>query len=141
MQILHDVSLSGHSTMRLGGKAAHLAEINTREDIAEALAWAENQNLPTIMIGEGSNIVWSDEGWPGLVLVNQILGFRTFDEDAESVYVTIGGGEHWDSVVERTVQEDLHGIEALSLIPGTAGATPVQNVGAYGQEISETLVS
>ena len=127
--------------MRLGGKAAHLADINTKEEVAEAVGWAQHQNLSVIMIGDGSNIVWGDEGWPGLVMVNKIMDFRMFDEDKSSVFVTIGSGEHWDSVVERTVAEGLHGIEALSLIPGTAGATPVQNVGAYGQEISETLVS
>jgi UDP-N-acetylmuramate dehydrogenase len=93
------------------------------------------------MIGGGSNIFWRDEGFPGLVLVNHMMGFEIFEEDEQNVYVTIGAGENWDSVVARTVEAGLTGIEALSLIPGTAGATPIQNVGAYGQEISQTLTT
>jgi UDP-N-acetylmuramate dehydrogenase len=88
------------------------------------------------MIGGGSNIIWGDEGYNGLVIVDRILGYE-LDGDK----LAIGSGEPWDTVVDRTVAAGLTGIEALSLIPGTAGATPIQNVGAYGQEISETLVS
>jgi UDP-N-acetylmuramate dehydrogenase len=93
------------------------------------------------MIGGGSNIYWRDEGFPGLVIVNKIQRYETFKEDDNEIYITAGAGEIWDVVVERTAQAGLTGIEALSLIPGTVGATPVQNVGAYGQEISHTLVS
>lgn len=92
------------------------------------------------MIGDGSNIVWRDEGYQGLILVNKIKGFDLRIED-DNAYATIGAGENWDQTVEKTVKHGLSGIEALSLIPGTAGATPVQNVGAYGQEISQTLVN
>lgn len=127
--------------MGLGGAAAYLLEIRNRMVVAEAFSWARSRSLPVLMIGGGSNIVWRDEGFPGLVLVNKIEGFETYDEDEANTYLTIGAGENWDKVVERSVQAGLTGIEALSLIPGTAGATPVQNVGAYGQEISETLVS
>lgn len=139
--MLKDVSLAKHSTMRLGGKASHLTEITDKEQIPEALAWAAKENLPVIMIGDGSNIVWGDKGFKGLILVNKILGFKISEHDEDEVYVQVGAGENWDKVVARTVAKDLHGIEALSLIPGTAGATPVQNVGAYGQDISQTLVS
>jgi len=141
MNIQQGVPLSDYSTMRLGGVAAYLTEVSSRNEVAEAAEYARKNNLPAIMIGGGSNIVWSDKGWPGLVIVNVIPGFESFKEDEDNVYITIGSGENWDSVVARTVEQGLHGIEALSLIPGTAGATPVQNVGAYGQEISETLVS
>ncbi|HSX37030.1 MAG TPA: UDP-N-acetylmuramate dehydrogenase [Patescibacteria group bacterium] len=141
VNIFHNVTLADFSTMRLGGPAAHLAEIHDHNELTEAVGWAIGQGLPTIMIGSGSNIVWKDEGFPGLVLVNKIRRFETFDEDESNTYVTIGAGEIWDNVVERTVQAGLTGIEALSLIPGTAGGTPVQNVGAYGQELSQTLVS
>ncbi|HVX47771.1 MAG TPA: UDP-N-acetylmuramate dehydrogenase [Candidatus Saccharimonadales bacterium] len=136
-----NVSLAEYSTMGLGGAAAYLLEVRDRMVVAEAYAWARSRSLPILMIGGGSNIVWRDEGFPGLVLVNKIGGFETYEEDETSVYLTIGAGENWDQVVERSVTAGLTGIEALSLIPGTAGATPVQNVGAYGQEISETLVS
>jgi len=94
-----------------------------------------------MMIGGGSNIVWRDEGFPGLIMVNKIMGYQDCDEDGTNHYVTVGAGEIWDSVVGRTVEAGLTGVEALSLIPGTAGATPVQNVGAYGQEIAQTLMS
>ncbi|KAB5542926.1 hypothetical protein GE09DRAFT_1289572 [Coniochaeta sp. 2T2.1] len=92
------------------------------------------------MVGSGSNIIWRDEGFEGAVLVNKILGYEIFEEDGQHVHVNIGSGEPWDSVVARTVDAGLTGIEALSLIPGSTGATPVQNVGAYGQEISQALV-
>lgn len=127
--------------MRLGGSAAYLVEVASRQELTTALTWANEQAAPIIMIGGGSNIIWRDEGFQGLVIVNKIMGYQDFDEDGTNHYVTIGAGENWDGIVARTVASGLTGIEALSLIPGTAGATPVQNVGAYGQEISETLMS
>lgn len=141
VNVFNNVALADFSTMRLGGIAAHLVEIHDRAELTEAVAWATTQQLPLMMIGGGSNIVWKDEGFPGLVLVNKMKRFEVFEEDATNVYVTVGAGELWDSVVERTVQAGLTGIEALSLIPGTTGATPVQNVGAYGQELSQTLTT
>lgn len=139
--MLSKVPLSKHSTMRLGGPAAHLAEIHTYDDLTKAVKWANKHQLPSIMIGSGSNIVWSDKGFSGLVLVNKLRGFEILEQPDGSALVNAAAGEIWDSVVERTVTAGLSGIEALSLIPGTAGATPVQNVGAYGQEIANTLVS
>lgn len=139
MQIFDNVLLSDFSTMRLGGPAAHLCEVHTIFELQEAMAWATARKLDMIVIGGGSNIVWQDSGFPGLVVVNHIEGYDVFEEDDSTVYVTVGAGENWDSVVERTVKAGLTGIEALSLIPGTTGATPVQNVGAYGQEVSQTI--
>lgn len=141
MNYLQNVSLAEHSTMRLGGTADWLVEVTSKWDIGEAWRWAKERSLPVIVIGDGSNIIWRDEGFSGLVIVNRIKGYDDFAEDARSHYISIGAGENWDSVVERTVAANLTGIEALSLIPGTAGATPVQNVGAYGQDISQTLMS
>jgi UDP-N-acetylmuramate dehydrogenase len=141
MNILQNVPLKLHSTMRLGGSAAYLTDIHDRHDLTEALEWAEQNNLPVMMIGGGSNIVWRDEGFPGLVLVNKIMRFEEQNEDDENYYLTVGAGENWDDVVARVTEKGMTGIEGLSLIPGTTGATPVQNVGAYGQEIAETLVS
>lgn len=139
MQPKTNVPLSQHSTMRLGGPAKYLLEITGPEQIEPALAWAESQKCKVIMIGDGSNIVWTDQGFDGLVLVNKIPGFEVQDQEFQS-FVNIGAGENWDSAVEKTVKAGLSGIENLSLIPGTAGATPVQNVGAYGKEIADTLV-
>lgn len=127
--------------MGLGGTAAHLVTIETRLELLEALSWAQDQKLPVIMIGGGSNIIWRDEGFAGLVIVNKIERYETFHEDEENTYITAGSGENWDTIVERTAQAGLTGIEALSLIPGSAGATLVQNIGAYGQEIAQTLVT
>lgn len=127
--------------MRLGGAADYLLEAHSRMEVADACRWAAAQKVPVLMIGGGSNIVWRDEGFRGLVLVNKIQRFEQYEEDAENVYVTVGGGENWDSVVARCASAGLTGIEALSLVPGTAGATPVQNVGAYGQEVSQTLTT
>jgi UDP-N-acetylmuramate dehydrogenase len=167
MHFQKNVSLRSHSTMRLGGTAAYLAEIHDKNELQEAVAWAAARSLPVMMIGTGSNIVWRDEGFAGLVLVDKILGFDMQPDETESdaetdggitaktetnvkadaegpddtCLVMIGGGEPWDEVVARTTNAGLTGIEALSLIPGTAGATPVQNVGAYGQEIKNVLMS
>lgn len=127
--------------MGLGGVAAHLVEVHDRMEVLEALTWAQTNNLPALMIGIGSNIIWRDEGFAGLLIVNKIERFEVFNEDETNTYITIGAGENWDSVVERSVAAGLTGIEALSLVPGAAGATPIQNVGAYGQEIANTLVT
>lgn len=141
MEIQQNVSLAGYSTMGLGGAAAYLTTVTNRDEVVKALEWARQRRLPAVMIGDGSNIIWSDAGYPGLVVVDKISGYEPREEDDMRVSLTLGSGEHWDSVVERSVQAGLTGIEALSLIPGTAGATPVQNVGAYGQEIAQILVT
>ncbi len=141
MYIFENIPLSTLSTMRLGGFTRYMSDVNSRNDIKESFEWAKTKNVPIIMIGQGSNIIWSDEGFDGLVLVNKILGFEVFEEDDENIYVTIGAGENWDEIVSRTVAKGYSGIEQLSLIPGTVGATPVQNVGAYGREISDLLTT
>jgi UDP-N-acetylmuramate dehydrogenase len=141
MFIQDNVPLGGYSTMRLGGPAAYLTEINELGEIAEAVTWAEAHQLPIMMIGGGSNIVWRDEGFPGLVLVNRLLGISDYELDEQTLYVTAQGGESWDDFVKHTVDKGYSGIEQLSLIPGTVGGAPVQNIGAYGRELSEALVT
>lgn len=141
LDIRTNVPLSEHSTMRLGGTAAYAVDITSRIQLERALTWAEERNLPTLMIGDGSNIIWRDEGFPGLLLVNKIKRFEEDQPDDTNYYITVGAGENWDEVVARTVAKGATGLEYLSLIPGTAGATPVQNVGAYGQEIANVLLS
>ncbi|MCA9344342.1 UDP-N-acetylmuramate dehydrogenase [Candidatus Saccharibacteria bacterium] len=141
MYIMKDVDLSKYSTMRLGGKAKYLANINDKTDIPNYLDWAKEKNLPVITIGSGSNIIWGDKGFKGLVLVNKIPGINFTKLSPEETFLAVGAGENWDKVVKESVKKGLHGIEALSLIPGTAGATPIQNVGAYGQEVSDTIES
>jgi UDP-N-acetylmuramate dehydrogenase len=141
MNLQQNVSLANYSTMGLGGPAAYLVEVDSRMMLLEALSWAQTQQMAVVMIGGGSNVIWGDAGFAGLVIVNKIMRYEAFEEDETNVYLTVGAGENWDSVVERSVSAGLTGIEALSLIPGTAGGTPVQNVGAYGQEIAQTLTT
>lgn len=141
MYILENVPLASYSTMRLGGIASYITDVTTRQDVIDSIAWAEERQLPVIIIGEGSNIIWDDDGFPGLVMVNKIQGFEITGEYEESTYITVGSGENWDSFVAKTVDMGLSGIEFLSLIPGTVGATPVQNVGAYGAEVSSTITT
>ncbi len=126
--------------MRLGGPAKFLAEITQRGQIPEAAKWAAENNSKIIMIGQGSNIVWRDTGFDGLVLVNKIPGFEV-KQDGDVYVATLGAGETWDDMVGKLVDQGLSGVEQLSLIPGTVGATPVQNVGAYGRELSDVLIS
>jgi UDP-N-acetylmuramate dehydrogenase len=139
MNILENVSLKLYSTMRLGGTASYLTTVKTRSELEKAADWAEGRQLPMMVIGIGSNIVWRDEGFKGLVVVNRIPGFKRVAENEHSITLMIGAGKSWDKAVAESVALGLSGIEALSLIPGTTGATPVQNVGAYGQEIADTL--
>jgi len=126
--------------MRVGGPCDFFAEVDDVAGVAAACEWAGEQEIEVFVLGEGSNVIVSDAGLHRLVLKIEIPGFEVIDEDDESATLQIGAGEHWDHVVERAVKLDLAGIEAMSMIPGTAGATPVQNAGAYGQEIANTLV-
>ena len=137
MEIRQNVPLRDFSTMRLGGTAAFMVEASSREEVRQAVEWANERNLPVIMVGGGSNIVWRDEGFDGLIILSRIFGYEERQE-GDDFYITIGAGENWDKTVSRTVEKSLTGIECLSLIPGTVGGTPVQNVGAYGQEIAQT---
>jgi UDP-N-acetylmuramate dehydrogenase len=139
MQIQSDVSLKDYSTMRLGGNAKHLVHVTSKQELADAVAWAEERHLPMLVLGGGSNIIFSN-GYEGLVIVNRITGFDVLDDTHEGVTIRIGAGENWDGAVGRAVDMNLHGIEFLSAIPGTAGGTPVQNVGAYGAQISDVFV-
>ncbi|HEY4964274.1 MAG TPA: UDP-N-acetylmuramate dehydrogenase [Candidatus Saccharimonadales bacterium] len=141
MNIQENVDLANYSTMRLGGKTRFLIAVTSQDEVLEALNWANSRGLKILMIGGGSNIIWQDSGFDGVLLVNQIKGFEVLADDLSSTTIKIGAGENWDSVVGRTVNQNLSGIECLSLIPGTTGATPIQNVGAYGQEISSSLIS
>jgi UDP-N-acetylmuramate dehydrogenase len=125
--------------MRLGGLARYVAEVKTKDDLAAAVAFAREQGLPWFVLGGGSNVVARGD-YEGLIILNRIRGFERVAEDVYSATYRIGAGEVWDSVVERLVQAGLGGVEAMSAIPGYAGAAPIQNAGAYGQEIADTLV-
>ena len=127
--------------MRLGGPARFYAEATTVQEIVDLYRNAKRLNQRVFVLGGGSNLIVHDEGFDGLVIRNLISGFDVLDNNGDSTTIKIGAGELWDSVVARSVDMGLSGIEALSNIPGTAGAAPVQNIGAYGQELADTLVS
>lgn len=141
MDIHTDIPLKNLTTMKLGGPAKYFAEAHTVQELHELHQDAQSKNIPIFVIGGGSNVIAHDEGFPGLVLRIKIPGFEIIGDDLYSTTIKVGAGEDWDFLVKRTVDMRLSGIEAMSAIPGTVGAAPVQNIGAYGQEISETLVS
>ena len=140
LPIEEEVALGPLTTLRVGGPARFLARCRSLEELSAVLAWARQRRIPVLPIGGGSNLLVSDEGFDGLCLQwredSMSLGLA-----ADGVEVSVGGGADWDVVVERTVEEGLGGIECLSGIPGLAGAAPVQNIGAYGQEVGERLQS
>jgi len=126
--------------MKLGGSARFMATVTTPDELAAAIRNARSQSVPFFVLGGGSNVISRDEGFPGIVIRNRILGFEVLSDSAQSTTIKVGAGENWDEIVTKTVDMGLSGIEAMSAIPGTAGAAPVQNVGAYGQEIADTLI-
>lgn len=127
--------------MKIGGNARFMTEARTPDDIQKVYRNAKSQNLPIFILGGGSNVIAKDEGFNGIVIRMRIPGFEVIADDINNAIIKIGAGEEWDSVVKRTVDMRLSGIETMSAIPGTAGAAPVQNVGAYNQEIADTLQS
>ncbi|MDR0459693.1 MAG: UDP-N-acetylmuramate dehydrogenase [Coriobacteriales bacterium] len=139
MQYLENIPLSTLTTMRLGGLARYVVKITATEDLKQAIQFAEERGLPWFVLGGGSNVVALGD-YRGLIILNRITAFKKLREDSDTATYQIGAGEVWDSVVERLVQAGLSGVEAMSGIPGFAGSTPIQNVGAYGQEIADTLV-
>lgn len=133
-------SLSTLTTLRLGGPARRLIEAETDAAIIDAVREADRNREPVVILGGGSNVVVADSGFPGTVVRALTRGHR-FTTSGERVLVEAGAGESWDDLVARTVTNGLSGMECLSGIPGSAGATPIQNVGAYGQDVSECIVA
>ena len=126
--IQEDIDLKKYSTMRLGGRERWLAEANSDNDVQDLILWAHDKNAPILMIGEGSNIIWRDEGFNGLVIVNHILGRKVLNEDVNGATIQVGAGEVWDDIVGWAVEKGLSGIEFLSLIPGSAGRLPFRTL-------------
>jgi UDP-N-acetylmuramate dehydrogenase len=138
LAIQHFVPLGPRTTLRLGGAARFFAEVAEREELRSALRWAAERGLPTFVLGGGSNLVVGDDGFAGLVVRLTSAGQDWTESRAESA-VTIAAGESWDDVVAESVRRGLAGIECLSGIPGSVGAAPVQNIGAYGHEVAEAI--
>lgn len=140
MHIARNVSLAKHTTFELGGPARYFVSAHSEEELRDALAFAKELSLPVFVLGGGSNLVVSDRGFPGLVVHLRSRGVKTHEQRGKTL-LEVEAGEAWDPFVERTVDEGLSGLECLSGIPGSVGATPIQNVGAYGQEVSQTIVA
>jgi UDP-N-acetylmuramate dehydrogenase len=137
-----DIPLAPHTTFRMGPTARYFIEIEQSTDIPEAFAFIREKQLPFVILGGGSNTIFTEgERYEGVVLKVDLNGFRVISEDESGATISIGAGEVWDDVVARTVELGLSGIEALSAIPGLVGGTPVQNVGAYGTEVADVLES
>lgn len=133
--------LANHTTARVGGPADTWITASTEDQLTTAIADADASGTPLLVLAGGSNMLVADAGFPGTVVHVVTEGIDIIESTDTHVHVRIAAGHHWDAVVEWSVAEGLTGIEALSGIPGSAGATPVQNVGAYGADISRTLVS
>src|SRR6266478_5680300 len=142
MNILENVALAPLTTFKVGGPARYFAEPKSATEVREAIRFATSQNLPLLVLGGGSNVVISDAGWPGLVLKIAVSGIDERSScDNGKILFEVGAGEDWDRFVARAVSRNCAGVECLSGIPGSVGGTPVQNVGAYGQEVAETIDS
>ena len=138
--IRQNVALAPFTTFRVGGPARYFFEAANEADLRAALSWAYENGQKLFFLGGGSNLLVSDQGFNGLVIKIGLQGIR-HRHDGDHVYFDVGAGEDWDGFVANTVAHGCSGIENLSGIPGTVGGTPVQNVGAYGQEVSETIES
>lgn len=139
--ITHNEHLAEHTTLHTGGVADVLIVAQTQEEIIEAVIAADDAATPLLILGGGSNVVISDDGWRGTVLLIRTQGFEVEADACSGAMVTVQAGHHWDDFVKEAISREWSGIEALSGIPGTVGATPIQNVGAYGQDVSQTIAS
>ena len=134
-------TLARYTTLRLGGPAGRLEIAGDAAQIVLKVQEAEAREQAVLVLAGGSNVVIGDQGFPGTVVLVRSRGFRTVAEDGDTVTVRVEAGEPWDDLVAATVERGWSGLECLSGIPGSAGATPIQNVGAYGQEVAETIVA
>lgn len=140
MLVLQNVPLAPLTTLRVGGPARYFIEARTHAEVRDAVEYTRSANVPLFVMGGGSNVVIADTGWPGLALK---IGIHGIQETVESngVRFEVGAGEDWDRFVARAVSRNCGGVECMSGIPGSVGGTPVQNVGAYGQEVADSIES
>lgn len=138
MLLRENVLLGPLTTLQVGGPARYFAEVRSIEAVRESVAFARKKGLPLFVLGGGSNLVVSDSGFPGLVLR---IGIRGIERRPGTEIFEVGAGEEWDNFVALAVSQNCAGVECLSGIPGSVGGTPVQNVGAYGQEVAQTIDS
>ncbi len=140
MKFLENISLAEYTTFKVGGQARYFSAVRSEEELQKALDFAKKKKVSVFLLGEGSNILVSDRGFPGLIIKIEMKGVF-FEKDHEDVLVIASAGESWDRLVTKTIEHNLWGLENLSGIPGTVGAAPVQNIGAYGAEVKDVIVS
>jgi len=140
MILQENIPLGSMTTLGVGGPARYFAEAADEDDVVMALAFAKTRDLPVFVLGGGSNLLVSDQGFAGLVLKIAVKGAK-LEPAGDNILLSVAAGEEWDRIVATCVETNLGGVECLSGIPGSVGGTPVQNVGAYGQEVADTLVS
>lgn len=133
--------LRNHTTLKLGGPASYWTVVASEADVVEALTFAREHGIPATILGSGSNVLAADAGYAGLVIQMQLRGVTVLSETDATVTVEVGAGENLDAFIAHTVEQGWWGLENLSHIPGTVGATPIQNVGAYGVEVSQFVSS
>jgi len=133
--------LAEHNTLRIGGPARYYVEVRTKNELLEALSWAKNKNIRVFVLGGGSNTFFGDQGFPGLVIKNKIRGIRIMEENADYVWLEADGGEWWMTLVDYCLSNKYYGLENLAAIPGSVGAAPIQNIGAYGVELKDVLAN
>lgn len=138
LNIKENYPLKDLTTFRIGGPARYFVEAAAERDVVQALSFARERRLPILVIGGGSNILVGGSGFHGLAVLNRIKGIE-HNIDGDHVFVTAGGGEDWDGFVSDCIKHNRQGVECLSGIPGTVGASPVQNIGAYGQSIAAVV--
>lgn len=142
MTIQENIPLAPLTTLQVGGTARYFAELHREDEVQQTAQFAKTRDLPLFVLGGGSNLVVADAGWPGLVLKIAIGGITASNtKDGKAVLFSVGAGVDWDDFVAQAVVQNCAGVECLSGIPGSVGGTPVQNVGAYGQEVSNTIES
>ena len=140
IEIQENIDLEPYNTLGVPCKAYRYCEVYSEEQIGAAIAYARPRKLDILVLGHGSNVVLEDN-WPGLVLRQCSSGWTTLQEDDESVTIRVAAGENWHQFVYETLTRGFYGLENLALIPGTVGAAPIQNIGAYGVEVADTIES
>jgi UDP-N-acetylmuramate dehydrogenase len=140
INLLENISLKKYTSVKLGGKAKFFCKCTSEKELAECLDYAEEENLKTQILGGGSNTVFSDDGFDGIVIKIDLKGIAVHNDFKDNIILKAGAGEDWDAFVKYCVENKFAGVECLSGIPGSVGATPIQNVGAYGQEVKDTII-
>lgn len=141
MREQRDVELAALTTLRLGGPARRLVEVTSEDEIIASVREADARGEPVLVLGGGSNVVAADDGFAGTVVLVRTRGVGVAADASGGATVTVAAGEEWDAFVDRAVHEQWVGVEALAGIPGLVGAVPIQNVGAYGQEVAQTIAN